>query len=149
MPPRGSCSAIWRRSSGSTYEFAETLEEKQVESAARARKRRDRRSALFMLQIIQPGLAGLMDGSVSTLAPIFAAAFATHKSWDAFLVGLAASLGRGHLDGIRRGAFRRRLAHRPRTPRRARARDGLDDRGWRNRPHVALLDREFSCWRLR
>jgi VIT1/CCC1 family predicted Fe2+/Mn2+ transporter len=47
------------------------------------------------LQIVQPGLAGLMDGSVSTLAPIFAAALATHKSHDAFLVGLAASLGAG------------------------------------------------------
>jgi erythrin-vacuolar iron transport family protein len=50
---------------------------------------------LFMLQFIQPGLVGLMDGSVSTLAPLFAAAFATHKSQDAFLVGLAASLGAG------------------------------------------------------
>ena len=50
---------------------------------------------LFMLQFIQPGLAGLMDGSVSTLAPLFAAAFATQKSWDAFLVGLAASVGAG------------------------------------------------------
>jgi rubrerythrin len=50
---------------------------------------------LFMLQIVQPGLAGLMDGSVSTLAPLFAAAFATHKSWDAFLVGLAAAVGAG------------------------------------------------------
>jgi erythrin-vacuolar iron transport family protein len=50
---------------------------------------------LFMLQFVQPGLAGLMDGSVSTLAPLFAAAFATHKSWDAFLVGMAASLGAG------------------------------------------------------
>jgi erythrin-vacuolar iron transport family protein len=50
---------------------------------------------LFMLQFIQPGLVGLMDGSVSTLAPLFAAAFATHKSSDAFLVGLAASLGAG------------------------------------------------------
>jgi rubrerythrin len=50
---------------------------------------------LFMLQIVQPGLAGLMDGSVSTLAPVFAAAFATHKPWDAFLVGMAASLGAG------------------------------------------------------
>ena len=50
---------------------------------------------LFMLQFVQPGLAGLMDGSVSTLAPLFAAAFATHKSWDAFLVGLAASVGAG------------------------------------------------------
>src|ERR1017187_9027549 len=53
------------------------------------------RRRLFVLQIVQPGLAGLMDGSVSTLAPVFAAAFATHKSWDAFLVGMAASLGAG------------------------------------------------------
>jgi len=50
---------------------------------------------LFVMQVIQPGLAGLMDGSVSTLAPIFATAFATLKSWDTFLVGLAASLGAG------------------------------------------------------
>ncbi len=49
----------------------------------------------FALQIVQPGLAGLMDGSVSTLAPLFAAAFATHQSWPTFLVGLAASLGAG------------------------------------------------------
>src|SRR5215472_710969 len=49
----------------------------------------------FVLQIVQPGLAGLMDGSVSTLAPVFAAALATQKSWDAFLVGLAASAGAG------------------------------------------------------
>ncbi len=53
------------------------------------------RRRLFVLQIVQPGLAGLMDGSVSTLAPVFAAAFATQKSWDAFVVGLAASLGAG------------------------------------------------------
>ncbi len=50
---------------------------------------------LFLLQIVQPGLAGLMDGSVSTLAPIFAAAIATKNSWEAFLVGLAASIGAG------------------------------------------------------
>jgi rubrerythrin len=50
---------------------------------------------LFVLQVIQPGLAGLMDGSVSTLAPLFAAAFATHNSLDAFRVGLAASFGAG------------------------------------------------------
>jgi rubrerythrin len=50
---------------------------------------------LFVLQIVQPGLAGLMDGSVSTLAPVFAAAFATRSSADAFLVGLAASAGAG------------------------------------------------------
>jgi rubrerythrin len=50
---------------------------------------------LFVLQIVQPGLAGLMDGSVSTLAPVFAAAFATQNSHDAFVVGLAASVGAG------------------------------------------------------
>jgi rubrerythrin len=50
---------------------------------------------LFILQVIQPGLAGLMDGSVSTLAPLFCAAFATKNSWDTFLVGLAASVGAG------------------------------------------------------
>jgi rubrerythrin len=50
---------------------------------------------LFVLQIVQPGLAGLMDGSVSTLAPVFAAALATKNSWDAFLVGMAASVGAG------------------------------------------------------
>jgi rubrerythrin len=50
---------------------------------------------LFVLQIVQPGLVGLMDGSVSTLAPVFAAAFATRNSWDAFLVGMAASVGAG------------------------------------------------------
>ena len=50
---------------------------------------------LFVLQVVQPGLAGLMDGSVSTLAPLFAAAFATHNSWYTFLVGMAASVGAG------------------------------------------------------
>ena len=50
---------------------------------------------MFVLQIVQPGLAGLMDGSVSTLAPLFAAAFATHGTWQTFLVGLAASVGAG------------------------------------------------------
>jgi rubrerythrin len=50
---------------------------------------------MFVLRIVQPGLAGLMDGSVSTLAPVFAAAFATHDTTDAFRVGLAASVGAG------------------------------------------------------
>jgi rubrerythrin len=50
---------------------------------------------MFVLQYVQPGLAGLMDGSVSTLAPLFAAAFATHNTWATFLVGLAASIGAG------------------------------------------------------
>jgi erythrin-vacuolar iron transport family protein len=53
------------------------------------------RRRTFVLQYVQPGLAGLMDGSVSTLAPLFAAAFATHQNWPTFLVGLAASIGAG------------------------------------------------------
>jgi rubrerythrin len=53
------------------------------------------RRRLFVLQVVQPGLAGLMDGSVSTLAPLFAAAYAFGKSWPTFLVGLAASVGAG------------------------------------------------------
>lgn len=53
------------------------------------------RHRIFVLQYVQPGLAGLMDGSVSTLAPLFAAAFATHHNWQTFLVGLAASIGAG------------------------------------------------------
>jgi VIT1/CCC1 family predicted Fe2+/Mn2+ transporter len=49
----------------------------------------------FLLRVVQPGLAGLMDGSVSTLAPIFATAFATNSSFTAFLVGMAAATGAG------------------------------------------------------
>src|ERR1700682_5721267 len=67
----------------------EKLRPKVKEDEDKARRR------LFVLQIVQPGLAGLMDGSVLTLAPVFAAALATRNSWDAFLVGLAASLGAG------------------------------------------------------
>src|SRR2546428_13781411 len=58
-------------------------------------KDEDAQRRLFVLQVVQPGLAGLMDGSVSTLAPLFAAAFATRQTWATFLVGLAASVGAG------------------------------------------------------
>lgn len=61
----------------------------------RRRREDDAAHRRFVLQIVQPGLVGLMDGSVSTLAPVFAAAFATHRPWDAFLVGMAASIGAG------------------------------------------------------
>ena len=74
--------------------LAESLELKHLTPETRAQEEAAQRR-LFLLQIVQPGLAGLMDGSVSTLAPLFAAAFATHKSWDAFVVGLAASVGAG------------------------------------------------------
>lgn len=55
----------------------------------------DDKQKRFVLRVVQPGLAGLMDGSVSTLAPIFATIFATHESHDALLVGLAAAVGAG------------------------------------------------------
>jgi len=76
-----------------TQRARELAEEKL--GRAEVMKEDDAKRRLFVLQIIQPGLAGLMDGSVSTLAPVFAAAFATRNSWDAFVVGLAASLGAG------------------------------------------------------
>jgi len=75
-------------------DLAEALEEKYLTPEMRHSEENSQRR-LFVMQIVQPGLAGLMDGSVSTLAPLFAAAFATHSSGDAFRVGLAASLGAG------------------------------------------------------
>lgn len=74
--------------------LAKRLQREKLTEDVRASEEEARRR-LFVLQIIQPGLAGLMDGSVSTLAPLFAAAFATRDSWDAFVVGLAASVGAG------------------------------------------------------
>jgi rubrerythrin len=74
--------------------IADRLVEENVPSAV-AHQEQETQRRLFLLQVIQPGLAGLMDGSVSTLAPVFAAAFATGRSWDAFVVGLAASIGAG------------------------------------------------------
>ncbi len=62
---------------------------------ARATRKTRPRGACSCCNIVQPGLAGLMDGSVSTLAPLFAAAFATHNTWATFLVGMAASVGAG------------------------------------------------------
>jgi erythrin-vacuolar iron transport family protein len=75
-------------------DLAIALDAEQVASGARATED-DSQRRMFVLQVVQPGLAGLMDGSVSTLAPLFAAAFATHSSRDAFLVGLASSVGAG------------------------------------------------------
>jgi erythrin-vacuolar iron transport family protein len=71
---------------------AEELSE--LDAATKGREEEANRK-LFVLQIVQPGLAGLMDGSVSTLAPVFAAAFATRNTHTAFAVGLAASIGAG------------------------------------------------------
>lgn len=73
---------------------ADQIDEATPPTEGRVKEEDDARRR-FVLQIIQPGLVGLMDGSVSTLAPVFAAAFATHNSGNAFLVGLAASVGAG------------------------------------------------------
>lgn len=73
---------------------AEQLEKRELPPETREEEEEASRR-LFVLQIVQPGLAGLMDGSVSTLAPVFAAAFATQDTNKAFLVGLAASIGAG------------------------------------------------------
>jgi rubrerythrin len=73
---------------------AEKLGKTKLTKDARVSEEEAKRR-LFVLQVVQPGLAGLMDGSVSTLAPVFAAAFATRNTHDAFAVGLAASLGAG------------------------------------------------------
>ena len=74
--------------------LAHKLEQQILTPRARAEEDETARRA-FVLQYVQPGLAGLMDGSVSTLAPLFAAAFATHDTWQTFLVGMAASVGAG------------------------------------------------------
>ncbi|WP_431205340.1 iron exporter MbfA [Bradyrhizobium betae] len=75
-------------------EMAAKLTDQILSPGVRAEEDRTNRR-MFVLQYVQPGLAGLMDGSVSTLAPLFAAAFATHQNWQTFLVGLAASIGAG------------------------------------------------------
>jgi erythrin-vacuolar iron transport family protein len=74
--------------------LAEEMESSQTASGA-LKEEEATRHRLFVLQVVQPGLAGLMDGSVSTLAPLFAAAFATRNPWNTFVVGLAAAVGAG------------------------------------------------------
>ncbi|MGB3721088.1 MAG: rubrerythrin [Proteobacteria bacterium] len=74
--------------------IAQQLGETHLTADAKAEEAETARR-MFVLQVVQPGLAGLMDGSVSTLAPLFAAAFATHNTWETFLVGMAASVGAG------------------------------------------------------
>ena len=83
--------------------LAHKLEQKLLTPDARAEEDETARR-VFLLQYVQPGLAGLMDGSVSTLAPLFAAAFATHNTWETFLVGMAASVGAGISMGFAEAA---------------------------------------------
>jgi rubrerythrin len=83
--------------------LAQRLGEKYLTGeAGHTEKQTERRQ--FILTYVQPGLAGLMDGSVSTLAPIFAAAFATGDTWQTFLVGLSASIGAGISMGFTEAA---------------------------------------------
>ena len=79
---------------------------------APTRGQRDQRS--FLLQRAQPAMTGLIDGSLSTLAPIFAVALATHRPHDAFLAGLATAIRRQH--GLLRRTIRHRRPDRPRQP---------------------------------
>ena len=82
---------------------AETLKQEHLDDDARTAEDRTAKRQ-FVLTWVQPGLAGLMDGSVSTLAPIFATAFATQDTWTTFLVGLAASVGAGISMGFTEAA---------------------------------------------
>ncbi|MBX3569396.1 MAG: rubrerythrin family protein [Rhizobiaceae bacterium] len=83
--------------------LAHELESEHLPTTVREREQADERRQ-FILTYVQPGLAGLMDGSVSTLAPIFAAAFATGDTWQTFLVGLSASVGAGISMGFTEAA---------------------------------------------
>src|SRR5256885_16804266 len=85
------------RTSASSQEIEKTppTVKGQIAELIRAVRTKDVSSRDFLLRVVQPGLAGLMDGSVSTLAPIFATAFATHNSTTTFLVGMASATGAG------------------------------------------------------
>ena len=102
-PRRGNCWANWRwpnrgmRTSPACWP-------KSIRRKTSATKEDETAYRQFLLTYVQPGLAGLMDGSVSTLAPIFAAAFATQDTWQTFLVGLSASVGAGISMGFTEAA---------------------------------------------
>jgi hypothetical protein len=85
--------ARWEREPDAVQQGAQELAGRPAAAAPAQTPEEARKN--FLLQIVQPGLAGLMDGSVSTLAPIFAVAFATHRPFTVFLVGMASALGAG------------------------------------------------------
>ena len=91
--PRAICCATLAAAEDKHEQLAHELGKEITPSERAAEDETAKR--MFVLQYVQPGLAGLMDGSVSTLAPLFAAAFATHNTWSTFLVGLAAAVGAG------------------------------------------------------
>jgi hypothetical protein len=100
-------------------------------------------TAMFVLQFVQPGLAGLMDGSVSTLAPLFAAAFATHNAWQTFLVGIAASVGAGISMAFAEALSDDGSLTRTRRAGLTRRRQWTNDGGRRAWPHAALSHSRF------
>ena len=110
---------------------------------ARGPRRRESARRMLVLRFIQPGLAGLMDGSVSTLAPVFAAAFATGASWEAFLVGMAASIGAGISMGFAEALSDNGSLTGRGAPLAARRGLRADDHAGRHRPHAAVPDPQF------
>jgi erythrin-vacuolar iron transport family protein len=117
---------------------AEAMSESITQTVKKTEDEAQRR--LFVLQIVQPGLAGLMDGSVSTLAPVFAAAFATRSSNDAFLVGLAASIGAGISMAFAEALSDDGSMTGTRASSAARRGDGIDDGGGRDWAYASFPD---------
>ena len=147
-PPCASCSATSRRKKPSTTTWPGRWTSSRKPPAHG--KRRTRASGgVSCSRWCSRGLAGLMDGSVSTLAPVFAAAFASHNSWTAFLVGHGGIHRRGHQHGVCRSAFGRRRAQRARAPLDPWAGVRADDDRGRHRAHAAVFDRQLLLRHVR
>ena len=140
------CWATSPRRKTSTNRKPLSLESEHLTTAA-AKDEDENARRRFILQIIQPGLVGLMDGSVSTLAPVFAAAFATRDPWNAFLVGMAASLGAGISMGFAEALADDGKLVGARRAAAARRRLRIDDHGGRHRPYPAVPDPELRTRR--
>ncbi len=130
------------------YDLAEAMDEQQKTSGAREKEDESERRR-FVLQVVQPGLAGLMDGSVSTLAPVFAAAFASHNSWTAFLVGMAASIGAGISMGFAEALSDDGVLSGRGHPWTRGLVCGADDDGGRHRAHAAVFDHQLLLRHVR
>ncbi len=124
------------------YKRADELEKDKLTGSVRELEAEAGRK-LFLLQIVQPGLVGLIDGSVSTMAPVFAAALATRSTRDAFLVGLGGVRRRGHQHGFRRGPFGRWESDRARPSVDSWSSLRSDDGRRRNRPHATFPDSQI------
>ena len=116
----------------------------QLAELLRAIRNKDDSSRDFLLRVVQPGLAGLMDGSVSTLAPIFATAFATHNSTTTFLVGMASATGAGISMAFSEGLSDRWRTHRAWQPCYSRRHHRNHDLLWRLTTHIAIPDLQHT-----